>query len=315
MASSYVAWPANAAGWVKQTSSSATRVNIMQSIETEKLLKYLSASVAELFSTMFGTEVKKEKQSIKVGAESPYDYSAIMALTGDISGNVVLSLPNDTANALTMLMLGQQASEDTAYAADATGELLNMVVGSFLGLLSAEVENLKVEWTVPTIVAGKNHLIWHRRDLPCTVIQYSSDCGPFTLEVSLRTPATVKPGGRILLADDDRHARKLFGRVLIDEGYSVTFATEGYEAVVALRDQDIDLVLTDLKMPNVAGVEVVEKLRSLNPSIPIVVVTGFAGELGERAMDAGAAAVLEKPVDLNKLKKTLREILGQRRLL
>ena len=287
----------------------------MHSIESAKLLNYLAASVDELFTTMCGTKVKKEKQTLKVGADSSYDYSAIMALTGDISGNVVLSLPNDTANALTMHLLGQQASEDTAYAADATGELLNMLVGSFLGLLSAEVETLKVEWTIPTIVAGKNHVIWHRRDLPCTVIQYSSDCGPFTLEVSLRTPTAAKSGGRILLADDDRHARKLFGTVLIDEGYSVTFATEGYEAVVALRDQDIDLVLTDLKMPNVEGVEVVEKLRALNLSIPIVVVTGFASELGERAMDAGASAVLEKPVDLNKLKETLREFLGQRRLL
>ena len=81
------------------------------------------------------------------------------------------------------------------------------------------------------------------------------------------------------------------------EGYQVVLADSGQEAVFQVRQNDVDLVLLDLNMPQVDGWEVLRQIRAMKPSLPVIIITAQAHQMAQAAA-AGARALCEKPLDL-----------------
>ena len=118
---------------------------------------------------------------------------------------------------------------------------------------------------------------------------------------------------RILLIDDDALVLKSFSNLLSREGYQVIPSASYEEAMRAFRDQEFDLVLSDIRMPEKNGVETVSEIQSRlvqagKKDLPIIFITGFA-EYGDQLNATFVGEVLNKPVDADKLLTTIRDYL------
>jgi DNA-binding NtrC family response regulator len=121
--------------------------------------------------------------------------------------------------------------------------------------------------------------------------------------------------GSILVVDDEANARAALAELLKDEGYAVETAADGYKALGKLEENHPDLVLTDLKMPGMGGVELLEKIRALDEDIVVVVMTAFgAVDSAVDAMKKGAADYLSKPLNMTELSLVLAREMERRRL-
>lgn len=121
--------------------------------------------------------------------------------------------------------------------------------------------------------------------------------------------------GRILVVDDEANARTALAEILKEEGYTVETAADGFKALPRFEEFSPDLVLTDLKMPGMDGVELARKLRQQVPDFPIVVMTAFgAVETAVAAMREGAADYLTKPLNTDELLLVLERELERSRL-
>lgn len=103
---------------------------------------------------------------------------------------------------------------------------------------------------------------------------------------------------KILVVDDDPVVGKSFTRVLSqDKGYVVITAENAAQALEKLREQEYDLVFTDIKMPGMDGVELAERVKAKRPWTPVVIVTGYGSTANEhRARSAGVSGFLNKPL-------------------
>ncbi|HEX4458056.1 MAG TPA: sigma-54 dependent transcriptional regulator [Polyangia bacterium] len=120
---------------------------------------------------------------------------------------------------------------------------------------------------------------------------------------------------RILIVDDEANARAALAELLRDEGYSVETAADGFKALPKLEELSPDLVLTDLKMPGLSGLELMDKVRQRDPECVVVVMTAFgAVESAVSAMKLGAADYLTKPVNVEELSLVLQRELDRKRL-
>ena len=90
-----------------------------------------------------------------------------------------------------------------------------------------------------------------------------------------RVPLMKKPKAKILVVDDEPSILLTLSAILEDEGYDVDAVPGGAEALLAIRQQHYDLVLTDLKMPNVDGLAVLEAVRTLSPQTATIMLTGY----------------------------------------
>jgi DNA-binding NtrC family response regulator len=128
--------------------------------------------------------------------------------------------------------------------------------------------------------------------------------------------APVEPGGeRILVVDDERSQREILQLILEGEGYRLATAANGALALQALREAEFDLVLTDLKMPGMSGIALLEELLRTAPGACVVLMTAH-GSIGT-AVDAikkGAYDYLTKPLDRDQLFIVLRRALDRVRL-
>lgn len=114
----------------------------------------------------------------------------------------------------------------------------------------------------------------------------------------------------ILVVDDESAVRSLFHEILQQSGYQVLTAGDGDQALKALRHQQIDLVLTDLVMPEREGIETIRIMRKEQPSLKIIAMSGaFAGGFLETAKMLGADCTLAKPVSAEILVKTVEHLL------
>jgi two-component system, OmpR family, response regulator len=103
---------------------------------------------------------------------------------------------------------------------------------------------------------------------------------------------------RVLLIEDDDDNRELMGEVLQDAGYEVVLAANGATGLRTLAEQSIDVLVTDVGMPGMGGLEVARAAKEIAPSVPVVVVTGYAERDDiTRARGREIDAVLVKPVD------------------
>lgn len=102
---------------------------------------------------------------------------------------------------------------------------------------------------------------------------------------------------RVLVVDDDQVVGQSFERVLNAKGYKVDTAMSGREAFEKYAGADFDMVFMDLKMPGPDGLEVAQRIKEMNPWLPIVVVTGYGSqEQEEKAKALGVAEFLHKPL-------------------
>src|SRR5437870_2670703 len=117
----------------------------------------------------------------------------------------------------------------------------------------------------------------------------------------------------ILIADDDEVSCQLFAEVLENEGYRVDRAQSG-DATLALLDDELhDLLIIDVRMPGMTGLDVTRIVHKKLPSLPIVVMTAFGSiETAIEAIHEGAFDFISKPMNLEELKKTVARALAQR---
>jgi DNA-binding NtrC family response regulator len=109
-------------------------------------------------------------------------------------------------------------------------------------------------------------------------------------------------GATLLLADDDAPQRAMLAGALEMQGHQVLQAPDGVQALEMLRGNPVDLLLTDLRMPGLDGLELLTEVRGLNPLIPVVVMTAYGTiEDAVRAMQEGAFTFVTKPVELPSL--------------
>ena len=121
----------------------------------------------------------------------------------------------------------------------------------------------------------------------------------------------------ILLVDDEELLRAGVQEMLEMSGYKVITATNGHEAMVCLKQHTIDLVITDLVMPKMDGVDLVEQIRQIRPDLPVIVVSGSTRNIMQRygiesIQVPGADASLSKPFKGVDLMSQIKELLGSR---
>lgn len=114
----------------------------------------------------------------------------------------------------------------------------------------------------------------------------------------------------ILIVDDEEIARTNMTHVLEKDGYICCSAENGLVAMDILRREDVDLIISDLKMDRMDGYELLEEVNRNHAEIPVIMVTGFASvNSAVEVMKSGAAHYLSKPVNLNELRKTVQDVL------
>ena len=122
-------------------------------------------------------------------------------------------------------------------------------------------------------------------------------------------------GARILVVDDDEAVRWTIGAVLSDDGYTVTLAASGTEALAALRQSEFDVVLTDLRLGDMDGLHVLEAVRTSTPDTVTLMLTGHASlESAIGALRNGAYDYLSKPCPPEDLLATVWRAVERRRL-
>lgn len=129
-----------------------------------------------------------------------------------------------------------------------------------------------------------------------------------------RPAAAIRPY-RILLVEDDEKIRTALARGLAAEGYIVRTACDGLEGIAEYHKERADLVLTDVTMARMDGLELVKRLRGENPDLPIIVLTAHATlEVAVTALRAGARDLLFKPAPLEEIRQAVRRALNIRTL-
>jgi DNA-binding response OmpR family regulator len=119
------------------------------------------------------------------------------------------------------------------------------------------------------------------------------------------------PLGKILVVDDDREILDMLTDHLEDEGYAVSQAVDGEQALESVRSEPPDLVLLDVTMPGVSGLEVLRRLRLDHPRIPVVMITGIEDEtLARSTLKMGAFDYLQKPFDPYRLSGLVLAAIG-----
>jgi DNA-binding NtrC family response regulator len=114
-------------------------------------------------------------------------------------------------------------------------------------------------------------------------------------------------GIKILIVEDEKNQRVLLRKILEDEKYIVEEAEDGNRALDKFKQIDFDIVLLDQRLPDIDGIEVLKKIKSINPIIPVIIITAFANvKDAVNAMKRGAFNYLTKPVDPDEISLILK---------
>lgn len=116
----------------------------------------------------------------------------------------------------------------------------------------------------------------------------------------------------ILIIDDEKSIRKTLTEILSFEGYKIDEASDGEEGLKTFKDKAYDVVLCDIKMPKLDGIEFLQKAGEINPDIPIIMISGHGNiETAVEAVKKGAYDYISKPPDLNRLLITIRNAMDK----
>ena len=120
---------------------------------------------------------------------------------------------------------------------------------------------------------------------------------------------------KILVIDDEASIRKSMKDILTFEGYEVTTADNGLEGLVAVKTDKPDLVFCDIKMPKMEGIEVLERIKAIEPEIAVVMISGHGTiDTAIEAIKKGAYDFIEKPLDLNRILITIKNATDKTKL-
>lgn len=123
----------------------------------------------------------------------------------------------------------------------------------------------------------------------------------------------MKP--EILVVDDDASHRRMLSTVLAAEGYAVSHAADGMQAVEAVKEKFYDLILMDIQMNRMGGIEALKLIKEVSPGIPIIIMTGYASvNTAVEALKSGAYDYITKPLDIDDLMIHVKNALSHFRL-
>ena len=119
---------------------------------------------------------------------------------------------------------------------------------------------------------------------------------------------------RILVVDDEENARIGLSRLLAKEGFIVDSVANGFEALNFLRQQDVNLIVTDINMPEMNGITFLKELNKSFPHSNVIMITAYGGiESYIESMNLGAFEYINKPVKIDELKSILKKIFKEPR--
>jgi DNA-binding NtrC family response regulator len=124
------------------------------------------------------------------------------------------------------------------------------------------------------------------------------------------------PEGTILIVDDEERQREIYRDILLDEGYGVETAASGEVALRILRQKRCDLVITDLNLTGMTGIQLLSTIQEADPTVAVVLITGYPSiQSAIEATKKGVYTYLEKPVDRDKLLAVVGEVFARLALL
>ena len=124
----------------------------------------------------------------------------------------------------------------------------------------------------------------------------------------------MKQPKKILVVDDEENARIGLSRLLAQEGYIVDSVSNGFEALNYLRQQEVDLIITDINMPEMNGIVFLKELNKSFPRSNVIMITAYGGvESYIESMNQGAFEYLNKPVKVDELKSILKKFFKEAR--
>jgi len=119
----------------------------------------------------------------------------------------------------------------------------------------------------------------------------------------------------ILIVDDEKNYPRILSAVLEEEGFETFCANSGYEALEILKNIDVDLVLTDMKMPKMDGIELLGKIKEKDKDLPVIMMTAHGTvDKAVEAMQKGAYSYILKPFDNNRLILYVNKAIGMYRM-
>jgi two-component system response regulator HydG len=132
-----------------------------------------------------------------------------------------------------------------------------------------------------------------------TTVKHPSSVTPFQWE------KPMLPKKSILIVDDDIAHRTML-RILLDWNYEIFEADDGLVAIEQIQNDSFDLVIMDIRMRNVSGLEALDAIKTLRPDIPVVMMTAYwSDQIADEARKKGAFDYLPKPFDFDELRQTI----------
>jgi DNA-binding response OmpR family regulator len=118
-----------------------------------------------------------------------------------------------------------------------------------------------------------------------------------------------------MIIEDDEEMRSLLKDFFEEEGFEIASVSNGVDALRMLSMDHFDLVITDIRMPGVTGLDILPRIRRLKPETPIIVMTAYGSDdVRRRSLERGATIYLEKPIHLSQLRTVIREMVLRKSL-
>jgi DNA-binding response OmpR family regulator len=117
------------------------------------------------------------------------------------------------------------------------------------------------------------------------------------------------PNARVLIIEDDQEMRSLLEDFFLEEGFEIDSVGNGYDALGILIKKPFDLVITDIRMPGLTGLDILPRIRKIQPGLSIIMITAFGSEeVRRRAHERGVTVYLEKPIHFQKLRELVHQM-------
>src|SRR4030042_7077001 len=118
------------------------------------------------------------------------------------------------------------------------------------------------------------------------------------------------PNARMLIIEEDEEMRSLLKDFFAEEGFETDSVSNGYDSFRMLVKKPFDLVITDIRMPGLTGLDVLPRIKKIQPEVAIIVITAFGTEeVRRKAFERGAKAYLEKPIHFQELRGLIHDVI------
>jgi len=120
----------------------------------------------------------------------------------------------------------------------------------------------------------------------------------------------------VLIVDDEQFLRQILGRIVSREGFAVDEAVDGKDALAKIQEGAYDFVISDIRMPNLDGIELLNRIKKDHKEVTVILITAYAGQYtAQDALKAGADYYITKPFKNVEIARTLNSLLVKREAL